>query len=141
MISASKIEELRLNIAKTHNVLLGKDDPIFLAVHLNELVLADYLAEMKALSGQARDETVAAMAYQVDAAKAAASKLVNETAGFVSADVHNQVRAAVDSSLQEIKQLAAISRRARQVLLIGASIFLVIVGAAVGIALAVFFKS
>jgi hypothetical protein len=42
-------EELRTEVYKRHHKRLGADDPIFMTVTINELLLADYLEQCRAM--------------------------------------------------------------------------------------------
>ena len=90
-------EELRKQVAITHNVLLGNDDPILVAVTLNEIVLRRY-AEI--LSAQSEGHTVAltaALHEQAELSKKIGGRVITDAATFVS----NQVRTAVAEAAAE----------------------------------------
>jgi hypothetical protein len=78
------VDTLRDMVARKHNVVLGKDDPIFITVTLNELVLEAYLARMKVTADEGRAQSIAAASHQVDLAKAAANKLITDSAGYIA---------------------------------------------------------
>jgi hypothetical protein len=137
---AVDIETLRAAVVKKHNVMLGKDDPIFISVHLNELVLAEVLANMKSIATESRNESIAAVSHQVDVAKAAAAKLITQTAQYVAAEVHRQVKAALDESSAIAEKSIRLSRRAGAMAICGAAVSLVVGGAALGVFLAAFIK-
>jgi hypothetical protein len=120
--------------------MLGKDDPIFISVHLNELVLAEVLANMKSIATESRNESIAAVSHQVDVAKAAAAKLITQTAQYVAAEVHRQVKAALDESSAIAEKSIRLSRRAGALAICGAAVSLVVGGAALGVFLAAFIK-
>jgi ABC-type phosphate/phosphonate transport system ATPase subunit len=134
------IEALRAAVVKKHNVMLGKDDPILITVHLNELLLAEVLANMKSIATESRNESIAAVAHQVDVAKTAAAKLITQTAGYVAGEVERQVKAALDESIAVADRSIRLSRRASMLAIGGAAVSLVIGGAAIGILVAVFLK-
>lgn len=81
------IDALRAEVAKRHNVLLGKDDPIFLTVTLNELVLGDFLAASRQVVEGVLDQSSALAAQQEAAAKATAEKLVTNAGRFIADQV------------------------------------------------------
>jgi hypothetical protein len=140
LISSADIEAIRASIAKSHNVLLEERDPIFIAVQLNQWVVAKLLAELKAVSTADRNESIAAVSHQVDVAKAAAAKLINETAQFVASEIRTQVSLAIDASLVSTKQASRASQRASLVALGAAAAALVAAGAIAGSLIAMVMK-
>jgi hypothetical protein len=137
---AVDIEALRAAVIKKHNVILSKDDPIFITVHLNDLVLADALANVKSIATESRNESIAAVSHQVDVAKAAAAKLITQTAQYVTAEVRAHVKVALDESSAIAEQSIRLSRRASSLAICGAAISLIIGGAALGVFLAALIK-
>jgi hypothetical protein len=137
---AVDIESLRAAVVKKHNVMLSRDDPIFITVHLNDLLLADVLANMKSIATESRNESIAAVSHQVDVAKAAAAKLITQTAQYVTAEVRAQVKAALDESYAIAEKSIRLSRRASALAICGAAVSLVIGGAALGVFLAALIK-
>lgn len=93
-MSELDINALIGEVAKTHGVRLGKDDPIFAALTLNKAVLERYVADIdKRLEESARitaEEHVRAR----EAAKDIAERIINEGAAFVAKEIE-QAAAAV----------------------------------------------
>jgi hypothetical protein len=134
------IEALRAAVVKKHNVLLGKDDPIFISVHLNELVLAEVLANMKSIATESRNDSIATVAHQVEVAKRAAATLITQTAGYVAAEVQRQVKSALEESTARASESRRLTDRARDWALIAAAASVIAGGAAIGVLVAMFLK-
>ncbi len=108
------IDSIRAEVARRHNVLLGRDDPIFVTVTVNELVLAHYVDLVATRAEAATDRGVAASAAQVQASKETAGKLISEASGFVADQVRRAARSAADDFSEAIKQrLGSADREAR----------------------------
>jgi len=137
---ALDIDSLRAAVVKKHNVLLGKDDPIFISVYLNELVLTEVLAAMRSIATESRNESIAGVSHQVEVAKVAAAKLVTQTAQYVTAAVHAQVKASLIESAAISQESIRITQRASALAIGGAAVSLILGGAALGVFLAVFIK-
>jgi hypothetical protein len=130
------VETLRSLIASKHNVVLGKDDPIFLVVTLNELVLEDLVAKMKATADDARAQSIAAASHQVDLVKAAAGKLITESAGYITNQVTQRVTVAVETAIARATDAAHTATRASTTALWAAVVTLLVVGPAIGLIVA-----
>lgn len=98
-----EIERLIGEVARRHNVLLSRDDPILVTVTLNELILAATMKRLQAIVVASQDQIAAGTAQQVADAKATAAHLITEAADYVA----GQVRAAVGNIASEIKAAAA----------------------------------
>lgn len=133
-------DALRSEVAKRFNVLLSKDDPIFVAVALNELVLEQYLARIQAITNDARDDAAAAVAHQVGVAKAAASTLVTATAGYVTGQVKQEVAAVLEQAAQHGKLTVVAAARYSSMAMWAAAAAFVFAGTALGMTLAVLLK-
>ena len=134
------IDALRAAVAKKHNVLLSPDDPILLTVHLHELVLAEVLASMKSMATESRNDSIAAVAHQVEVAKRAAATLITQTAGYVAAEVQRQVKSALEESTARASESRRLTDRARDWALIAAAASVIAGGAAIGVLVAMFLK-
>lgn len=84
------VQRLIGEVARRHNVLVSPDDPIFVAVTLNELLLGEHVHRLQAALDRANRTAVESSAEQVENARRVASHLISEGAQF-SAD---QVRSA-----------------------------------------------
>jgi hypothetical protein len=130
------VDTLRGLIARKHDIVLGKDDPIFLTVTLNELVLEDFLTRMKAIADDARAQSIAATSHQVEVAKAAAGKLVTESAGYIANQVTQRVTVAVEAAIARAGEAADTAARASNTALWAAVVTLLVVGPAIGLVIA-----
>jgi hypothetical protein len=116
--------------------MLSNDDPIFVAVTLNELVLEELLSRMKAIADDARAQSIAAANHQVDLAKAAAGKLVTESAGYIANQVTQRVTVAVEAAIARAGEAANTATRASTSALWAAVVTLLVVGPAIGLLVA-----
>ena len=98
-----EIERLIGEVAKRHGVLIGRDDPVFMTITLNEIVLKHALHEMRAAVTAAQDEMAAGMAQQTAAAKTIGETIITAA----SAHVEAQLRAAAADAVQEINAALA----------------------------------
>lgn len=101
------VQDLIGEVAKRHNVLVDPHDPIFVAVTLNELLLAEHVRKMQAAIDRGEKATALASARQLELTKHTATELIAESSRHAA----NQVRAAgsgVRTQLQQlVEQLAA----------------------------------
>jgi hypothetical protein len=130
------VDTLRGLIARKHDVVLGKDDPIFLTVTLNELVLEEFLTRMKAIADDAQAQSIAATSYQVEVAKAAGGKLVTESAGYIANQVTQRVTVAVEAAIARADEAADTAARASNTALWAAVVTLLVIGPAIGLVIA-----
>lgn len=79
-------------VAKRHNTLLGADDPIFMTVTLNELILERALNELSARILASQDQISAGSAQYLAASKALGERLVT---------------AATEHMLQQLREATA----------------------------------
>ncbi len=77
-------------VARRHGLLLDKDDPVLVTVTLNEIVLAEYVGQVKVALEQAQVQAAAACSQDLLAAQKAAQTLLVRAGGHLS----EQVRAA-----------------------------------------------
>ncbi len=108
-------------VAKRHNMLLGPDDPIFIHVTLNELVvgqllqraqeaIADSLAQVALVPGQARDAAQATAEQIITGAAGYVAKEINAAAGELEA----RLRAAAREEMAQIRAAQADVQQARR---------------------------
>lgn len=84
------VQQLIGEVARRHNVLVGPDDPIFVAVTLNELLLGEHVQRLQSAVDRATRAGAEASAQQVEHARLVASHLITDGARY-SAD---QIRSA-----------------------------------------------
>jgi hypothetical protein len=111
MTPALDIEALRAELATRHQALVGANDPIFLAVALNELVLSRYLERIHELNAAARTEAAVALTRYLEVAKSAAATIVSHNAQYIA----DQVRAKVDEELARAASQAMTYASAAQI--------------------------
>jgi hypothetical protein len=91
-------------VAKEHRVLLGKDDPILVAVALNKEILEAYVAEidekLRRNAEMAAEENVRAL----DVSKKTAENLINGAAAFVAGEIKSAGEALKREMLGEIRR-------------------------------------
>lgn len=85
------IERLIGEVAKRHDLLLSRDDPVLVTVTLNELVLGEALAQLKASLSEANQEIAASAAKQIEVSKTIAEALITNAAEYAV----REIRAAV----------------------------------------------
>ena len=98
-----EIERLIGEVAKRHNALLGRDDPIFMAVTLNELIIARALEQVQAVVEASQDQISVGTVQQIATAKTIAASLITSAADHVTV----QVRAATSDAAQQIQLAVA----------------------------------
>lgn len=107
-------ETIRKDIAVKHNVLLGKDDPILVAVSLNEMVLSHYLDLIS--ESYAEQSRILIHSFQthteqsLEQATATAEKLISQSTQYVSTEIKRAVHEAVsEAHTLALKQAASMN--------------------------------
>jgi hypothetical protein len=115
-----EIERLIGEVAKRHNALLGRDDPIFMVVTLNELIIARALERIEATVEASQDQIAAGTAQQIAASKTIAASLITSAADHVAgqiaaaaAEAAQQIQAAVAEELRDARLAANTAQKAR----------------------------
>lgn len=75
------LQELKKEVAKRHNVVLGDKDPILVTLTMNELVLNSYLERMQTLFNETQERLAATTAEQRAASRDIAAQIV--TGGLI----------------------------------------------------------
>ena len=86
-LSKLDIERLIGDVAKRHHLLLRPDDPLFITVTLNDLLLARALERIEAAVIASQDQIAAGTAQQIATAKVLGERLVTAAAGHVAGQV------------------------------------------------------
>ncbi len=73
------VQDLIGEVAKRHNVLVDPEDPVFVAVTLNELLLAEFVQKVQAALDRADTKTDHATARYIDRARFAAASLMTDS--------------------------------------------------------------
>jgi Transcriptional activator TraM len=114
----SAIKDAIAEVARRHNLLLDRDDPLLVTLTLNELALNRIIAGQLAAIEAAQDQISAGAAQQIETAREVAGVLITGAARYMAEELrdviagHKQaLREAVEA---EKRQLNAISDGARQ---------------------------
>lgn len=128
-------EKLRAELAAKHQVVLSANDPIFITLALNEMVLAHHVKRIEELNAAARAEAAADLTRQLETAKTAAADIVTRSAQYIA----DQVRAKVDEELSragsEVTSLVAETRTGARIAQWAAGLALLCVGICLGLAI------
>ncbi len=89
-VASIATERLIGEVAKRHDLLLSRDDPVLVTVTLNELILAEALAQLRASLDAASESIAGSAARHIEASKLVAEQLITAAADYVA----NEVRAA-----------------------------------------------
>lgn len=113
------VQDLIGEVAKRHNVLVDPQDPIFVTITLNELLLAEHVQKMQASLERAEKAAALASSRHLEVTRRTAADLVADSSRHVS----DQMRAAGSALRTQLQQLvqqlvasaeAAASEAARQ---------------------------
>ncbi len=85
-----KVQDLIGEVAKRHNVLVDPSDPIFVAVTLNELLLAEHVAKVEAALERAENALAMAASRHLEKTRWTATALIANS----SAALSEQIKAA-----------------------------------------------
>ncbi len=95
------VQDLIGEVAKRHNVLVDPQDPIFVAVTLNELLLADHVQKVQAALDRAEAKTDHATSRYIEKARFAAASLMTDS-GKQLGDQLRQAGTALGAHLQHV---------------------------------------
>jgi hypothetical protein len=95
-----KVQDLIGEVAKRHNVLVDPSDPIFVAVTLNELLLAEHVAKVEAALERAENALTMAASRHLEKTRWTAMTLVANSSAALS-DQLKAAGAALRSQLQQ----------------------------------------
>ena len=114
------VQRLIGEVAKRHNVLIDRCDPVFVTVTLNEALLAEHLRKVQAAMEQATRAAAAASARQTEAARQVGLEVVHAGAKHASDQLRSAglgLRAQLEQLLQDAlartDRAAAAATRAR----------------------------
>lgn len=127
-----------MEVARRHNLLLNKDDPILAAVTLNELVLSSYLARMEQAAGDAERQAAGRVAQEVGAVKAIAERMIVGASTYFADEVRkvaDQLIATVDAKLKAAQDTARAVEEAKRPAQWAAAAAIVAAVLAIGMAL------
>ncbi len=89
-VTSIATERLIGEVAKRHDLLLSRDDPVLVTVTLNELILAEALKQLRASLDAASESIAGSAARHIEASKLVAEQLITAAADYVA----NEVRTA-----------------------------------------------
>ena len=129
-------------VARRHKIRLAEDDPILATVTINDHVHKIFAQHLERLVEGVANQATDRLAAQIEVAKAAASKLVND-AGTWSAEnlktasegAADDIKAAVSTALDSIQADMKVAHSARTAAIWAAAVTLIIGGAFFGSAL------
>lgn len=115
------VDALIGEVAKRHNLLLGKNDPILATVTLNELVVAAYVARIEESLKASLDQLSAAQVQHTETAKDIASAIVTRAADYgadqlykATDDLLANLRAGLAADVAAAREAAKQAQQARQ---------------------------
>lgn len=86
---------LKQEIAKHHHESLSENDPIFMAVTVNDLVLSHYVDKVNTAIEESRKQITASTTQEMEAAKESTSKLITNAAEYIAKQmttVHDELQ-------------------------------------------------
>ncbi|RCT89649.1 hypothetical protein [Acinetobacter baumannii] len=89
-------------VAKRHHVLLSPDDPIFITVTLNELIIKDYLAQAEMKLSETEQTIYEMQAKSIQDSKIVAEKIVTEGAKYLYENFEKATKDLIDK-VEQIK--------------------------------------
>ena len=104
------VQHLIAEVARRHNVLVDPGDPIFVAVTLNELLVAEYVGAVELALARAEKTARVASLEQAEQARQAAAQLMTDA----TKQFGEQVRAAGSSLRLQLEKLIERSVRSAQ---------------------------
>lgn len=114
------LQRLVGEVARRHNVLVDPSDPIFVAVTLNEILLAEHVRKIEKALDQANRSIAAASTLEVEKAKRIAAQYIAQGAQH-SADqvravglvIRAELEAAIAGSIRAARDSASAAARDR----------------------------
>jgi CHASE3 domain sensor protein len=95
------VQDLIGEVAKRHNVLVDPQDPVFVAVTLNELLLAEHVQKLQTALERAEKAAALASSRHLEVTRRTAADLLGDSGRHVS----DQVRAAGSAVRTQLQQL------------------------------------
>ncbi len=105
------VQDLIGEVAKRHNVLVDPQDPIFVAVPLNELLLAEYVQQMQASLERAEKAAALASSQHLEVTRRTAADLLADSSRHVSDHVR-AAGSALRTQLQHVVQQLVVAAEA-----------------------------
>jgi len=98
---AMNVQDLIGEVAKRHNVLVDPQDPIFVAITLNELLLATYVQKVQAALDRAEQATAHASSRHLENVRWTAASIVADSSKHLT-DQLRGAGSALRSQLQHV---------------------------------------
>ncbi|ELZ3581712.1 hypothetical protein UL135_002678 [Acinetobacter baumannii] len=92
-------------VAKQHHVLLSPDDPIFITVTLNELILKDYLAQVEMKLSESEQTIYEMQAKTIQDSKTVAEQIVTNGAKYL----HENFEKAANELINKVSEVKIIA--------------------------------
>jgi VIT1/CCC1 family predicted Fe2+/Mn2+ transporter len=113
------VQDLIGEVARRHNVLVDPEDPVFVAVTLNELLLAEHVQNVQAALDRAEQATQGATNRHLEKVRSAASALFADSSKHLAEQVRgagSALRAQFQDVIRELAlaTAAAATEAARQ---------------------------
>lgn len=100
-------EKIRGEIYSRYNISLPPDDPILIAVALNELVLDRYIDLVSLRYEAANRELTISLQQQVEQSKEIGGRIITDAADYVSQEVRQAVANATRDAAGQLRQQIA----------------------------------
>lgn len=113
-------EQLVAELRQTHGVHIDPDDPILIAVLLNQRILNDSLAAVETTVRVSADRIAAASLQHLDAAQQSASTLITEAGEWSAARLQTATSELADALSRQLQQQTARAERASRLAVIAA---------------------
>jgi hypothetical protein len=135
-------DEIRKKIAMQHNILLDKDDPLFIAASVNEAILTRFVEILTEQNEVLLKKLQAAQVQGLAEAKATGGRVITDASNYVREQVKAAVEEALGKGEAQIKRDLAGSRKAlhtlRKTAVIAAAVSCICTVATVAVAINVF---
>ena len=107
-----EIERLIGEVARRHDLLLSRDDPVLITVTLHELLLERAFSRLQEALIEAEGRAVTLAAAQTEVAGDIASRLITAAAGYVDQEIRAaaknasaEIAAVLRDSLRQVKKI------------------------------------
>jgi type VI protein secretion system component VasK len=97
------VQDLIGEVAKRHNVLVDPQDPVFIAVTLNELLLAEHVEKVQAALKRAEKAAALASSQHLEVTRRAAADLLADSSSHAG-DLVRAAGSALRTQLQHLVQ-------------------------------------
>ena len=135
-------EQLIAELRQAHGIQIDPDDPIFIAVLLNQRLLNDSLAAVEMTVRVSADRITAASIQHLDAAKQSASVLITEAGEWSAARLQAATSELADALSHQLQQQTARAERASRLAMTAArfvsGVCAIVIAGAAGFVLAGF---